>query len=62
MTAHDENDIVAGLPLWIWINTFLHCHNSMRDGVFFIGWPDGKSYLEQEAIVVELSKDVSASW
>lgn len=53
MTIYDENEIIAGLPLWLWIRTFLNCHNLMSNGVFFIGWPDGKSFLEQEAIVIE---------
>ncbi|KKL79398.1 hypothetical protein LCGC14_2015230 [marine sediment metagenome] len=25
----------------------------MSNGILFIGWPDGESFLEQEAIVVE---------
>ena len=59
MTVHDENELVAGLPLWLWIKTFNGCHNLMGNGVFRAGWPNGRSFLEQECIVVHVFDTIS---
>jgi len=38
----------------LWIDAFTHCHRRVEKGIDRIYWPDGKSYIEQENIVVEM--------
>lgn len=44
---------IGGLDVLYWVELYLGCHST--GGVQF-GWPDGKSYLEQDNILVEVFK------
>lgn len=37
-----------------WLDVFHHCHEPGLEGVVRVAWPDGKCYLEQEAIVIDM--------
>ena len=52
---HFDSLEVGGVLLELWFDAFSHCHE--RDGSNVLTrmcWPDGKCYLDQENLTVEL--------
>jgi hypothetical protein len=50
---HDEFT-VGGIDSLLWFDAFEQCHNETAEGYQRIAWPDGKSYLDQDNLVVEM--------
>jgi len=47
--------LVEGILLSDWLGMFSSCHDVTDNGLLsFIAWPNGKSYLEQDNIVISM--------
>ena len=45
---------VAGIDVSFWVDLFNGCHTKGGFGAMQIAWPDGRSYLEQDNITVQM--------
>lgn len=53
--------MIAGKPARFWIELFLGCYEKITGRPCYfvrIEWPDGRSFLEQDSIVVEALRTV----
>lgn len=53
-----DDAIIAGFPVSVWVELTEEIYSLGMMGVQFRGWPDGKSLIEQEQCVVDISKIV----
>jgi len=49
-----DSTSVGGVCLEIWFDAFYQCHENSSSGLMRMCWPDGRCYLEQENLVVEM--------
>ena len=45
---------MCGVGVLSWVQMFVHTHAKTSLGIVRLGWPDGRSYLEQSNITVEV--------
>lgn len=51
----DPSITIGGLPITLWLDAYEHCHNAQEEGEdLFIEWPDGRPYIEQCGMMVEV--------
>ncbi len=49
-----EDATIGGLKLASWFDAFYYCHEQGSNGLIRVAWPDGKSYLHQENLLIEM--------
>ncbi len=45
---------MAGVEITFWIEAFNACHYPVSGGLIRTEWPNGRNYMEQENVVVEM--------
>ena len=54
VTVFDADPMDGGFSIEAWLRLWNACHEAGASGPRMVAWPDGKSLMEQPAIVVDV--------